>query len=398
MAVDTRQGGGEARFRFNRMEIAGSLGDLGTLLPLALGMIVLRGMDATGVLMLAGLYYVAAGLYFGVPVAVQPMKVICAYAIAIGLTQQQIAACGLWMSALLLFLGATNLITFIRPFVPLSAIRGVQLALGVVLMTKGLGMMVEPDGGLAVGAVGPVNTGLLLGAGGLIVTFVLLDNARVPAALVVVVLGAIAGLILGKPADVGELSIGVNLPRLLPYGMPGWRDILWVLPVVVLPQLPMTVGNAIYSNTDLTHEYFPHRAGRMTNRASTLSQGLANAVLFGLGGIPMCHGAGGLAAHYRFGARTAGCNLVIGGVLVVLALLLGVSIVPVLDLMPLAVLGVLLVFAGLELALMIQDLDSRSDLFVALLMLGMALAFNLAVAFFAGVAVAWILRSGKINV
>jgi SulP family sulfate permease len=361
-------------------------------------MIVLNGVDATSVIFLAGLYYVASGLYFRVPVAVQPMKVIAAYAIAIGLTPQQIAASGLWMSALLVLLGWTNLISIIRRFVPHSSIRGVQLALGAVLMTKGLRMMIETDPNLTIARVGPVPMGLLLGTVGMVITLMLIHNRRVPAALVIVLMGGVAGLLLGRPVDAAGLSLGLHLPRPLPYGVPSWGDFLWALPVLALPQLPMTVGNAIYSNTDLTRDYFPNRSARMTNRASTLSQGLANAVLFFFGGIPMCHGAGGLAAHYRFGARTAGCNLIIGGILALLALLLGKSIVPVLGVIPLAVLGVLLLFAGLQLALMIEDLKSRADLFVAMLILGLTLAFNLAVAFFAGVAIAWILRSGKIEV
>jgi len=384
--------------RFDRMEIAGSLGDLGTLLPLALGMILLCGMSATSVLVAAGVFYLASGLYFRVPTAVQPMKAIGAYAITAGLTQQQIAASGLWMAALLILLGGTNLVTHIRRFVPRAAIRGLQLGLGAVLMVKGLEMMVDPDGGLAIQKLGPLPTGMVLGVGGLIVTFTLLDNRRIPAALVVVVLGVVAGLLLGQPIAPGSVRPGFHLPELLPYGIPAWRDILWVFPMVVLPQLPMTVGNAIYSNTDLTHEYYPEWAGRTTNRASSISQGLANAMSFLLGGIPMCHGAGGLAAHYRFGARTVGSNLFIGGLFVVLAVVLGEDIVPLLSLIPLAVLGVLLVFAGLQLTLMIKDINERGDLFVVMLMLGLTLVFNLAVAFFAGIVVAWIVRAGWIKV
>jgi SulP family sulfate permease len=160
----------------------------------------------------------------------------------------------------------------------------------------------------------------------------------------------------------------------------------------------MTVGNAIYSNTDLTREYFPEQGARMTNRASSISQGLANVASFLIGGMPMCHGAGGLAAHYRFGARTTGSNLFVGGLFVVLALVLGDGIVPVLSLIPLSILGVLLVFAGLQLALMIKDVEGRGDLFVVLLMLGLTLVFNLAVAFFVGIAVAWIVRRGWIRI
>ena len=194
------------------------------------------------------------------------------------------------------------------------------------------------------------------------------------------------------------LKWGIYFPKFVPYGWPSWSDFFWVLPILVLPQIPMTIGNAIISNTDLMHEYFPDRSQRATYRSVANSQGVADVVSFFLGGIPMCHGAGGLAAHYRFGARTAGSNLMIGGIFFLLALILGENIVAILKLLPLSILGVLLVFAGLQLALMIQDLRDRRDLFVALFMLGLALASNLAVAFISGILVAHLLKTKRISV
>ena len=380
-------------FRFDRMELAGSLGDLGTLLPLAIGMIVLCDLQATAVFLLVGLFYILAGVYFGVPVAVQPMKAIGAYAIAAGLSAQQITSAGLWMGAILLLLGLTGLIEIIRKYTPKSTVRGVQLALGVVLLTKGLKLIIDEDPGLAVQIAGPVGLGLIIGVVGLVLTFVLLDNKKLPAALVIIALGIVAGLIFGRPMDTSDFHWGLHLPDPLPYGWPEWEVLWWVLPLVVLPQLPMTIGNAILSNVDVSKEYFKDDAARVTPRAATLSQGLANLAVFFFGGMPMCHGAGGLAAHYRFGARTAGSNIIIGAVFVILALLFGEAVVPVLRLMPLAILGVLLTFAGLQLALMIQDLESRKDFFVVLLMLGLTLVFNLAVAFLAGIVVAYALKT-----
>lgn len=386
------------KFRFDRLELAGSLGDLGTLLPLAIGMIVLCDLQATAVFLLVGLFYILAGTYFGVPVAVQPMKAIGAYAIAAGLNAQQITSAGLWMGAILLLLGLTGLIEIIRKYTPKSTIRGVQLALGVVLLTKGLKLIVDKDPGLAIQSVGPVGLGLIIGVAGLVLTFLLLENKKLPAALVVVALGIVAGLIFGRPMDTSDFHWGIHLPEILPYGWPEWEVLLWVVPLLVLPQLPMTIGNAILSNVDVSREYFKDDSRRVTPRAATLSQGLANVATFFLGGMPMCHGAGGLAAHYRFGARTAGSNIIIGAVFVVLALLFGEAIVPVLRLMPLAILGVLLTFAGLQLALMIQDLEGRKDFFVVLLMLGLTLVFNLAVAFLAGIVVAYVLKSDWLKV
>jgi SulP family sulfate permease len=265
-------------------------------------------------------------------------------------------------------------------------------------MIKGLKLMVMPDPNLAIQTIGPISMSIILGAAGLTLTLMLLDNKRLPAALVLIILGILLGLFIGKPSDAASFNWSVHFPKLIPYGWPSLDDFIWVLPVLVLPQIPMTIGNAIISNTDVMHEYFGDRAHRATYRSVSNSQGLADIVSFFLGGIPMCHGAGGLAAHYRFGARTAGSNLIIGGIFVCLALILGENMVAVLNLLPFSLLGVLLVFAGLQLALMIQDLQDRKDLFVALFMLGIALASNLGVAFILGIISAYALKSGKLSV
>jgi len=125
---------------------------------------------------------------------------------------------------------------------------------------------------------------------------------------------------------------------------------------------------------------------------------LANFMSFFLGGIPQCHGAGGLAAHYRFGARTAGSNLMIGCIFVLLAVLLGTHAMAVLNLIPLSMLGVLLLFSGSQLALTILDLGERNDMFVTLTILGITLASNLAVGFVVGFGLAYALRSDKIKI
>lgn len=385
-------------FSLNRMEFAGSLGDLGTLLPILVAMVVLNGLNVTNVLFTVGLFYMVSGIYFKVPVPVQPMKVIGAYAIAMELTPTQIGACNLWMGILAVFLGSTGLIHWIGRHTPKSTIRGVQLGVGVILMTKGLTFMIEPDPNLAVQSIGPLNTGIVLGIIGMAATLLLLENRKIPAAVLVVFGGIVAGLLIGKPLKMEVMELGIHVPQFFPYGLPSWNDFVWVLPVLVLPQIPMTIGNAILSNTDVMHEYFGDRAKRASYRSIANSMGIADIVSFAWGGIPMCHGAGGLAAMYRFGARTAGANLIVGGLFVLLALLFGPNALPILNLIPLSVLAVLLLFAGAQLALMIRDLTDRKDLFVALIMLGITLTTNLAVAFIAGLIIAYALKSRRISV
>ena len=398
----------EKRFLFNRLELAGSLGDLGTLLPIAIAMVLVNGLNPLGLFFSIGVFYIVSGAYFGITVPVQPMKVIGAYAIATSLTADQILASTLLMGIFLLIIGATGAIDVIRRITPKSVIRGVQISTGALLISEGVKFMigtsrlqelqgaVEPY--LALQSIGPVPVSLIIGGLAGIITLLLLDNRKFPAGLVVVLGGLLAGLTLGARVDIGAGFAGFHLPEVLPFGFPGQADFTFALFALVLPQLPMTLGNAVLAYTDLSKDYFWERSAKLTNRKACVSMALANFFSFLLGGMPLCHGAGGLAAHYRFGARTAGSNLMIGLIFAGLAILLGQNIVHVLNLLPMAVLGVLLVFAGSQLTLTVMDLDSRKDFFVATLILGITLASNLAAGFIAGMIVAQILKWERLSV
>lgn len=396
------------RFRFNRLEFAGSLGDLGTLLPLAIGMILVNHLNATGLFFSIGLYFILSGIYFGVTVPVQPMKVIGAYSIAMGLTAHQVLSSGLLMGVILLVIGATGAMTLIGRYTPNSVVRGVQLSTGTILMVQGikfmlgtsvyqtLQQMAEPY--LTVQSIAGLPIGIVIGVAGGILTFLFLDNKKLPAGLLVVFFGLLIGLFMSTREGWDQLRIGIHLPQFLPFGMPAAADFSLVLLLLVLPQMPMTLGNAVIAYADLSGEYFGQASRRVTYRGACISMGVANLISSVLGGMPLCHGAGGLSAHYRFGARTAGSNIIIGSIFILLAVLLGTGALVVFHLMPMAILGVLLLFAGSQLAMTIQDLMSRKDMFVALTMLGITLATNLAVGFIAGLAVAYALKWTKLNV
>jgi SulP family sulfate permease len=226
----------------------------------------------------------------------------------------------------------------------------------------------------------------------------LLENRRLPAALIVVGAGALVGILLGTREGLDQLQIGVYLPKLLPYGLPSGADFSFALLMLVLPQIPMTLGNAVIANADLSIQYFPRDGRRVTYRALCISMALASAVSFFLGGMPMCHGAGGLASRFRFGARTAGSNLIIGSVFLTMALFLGYHSLAVIYMLPMAALGVLLIFAGAQLTLTLLDMQTRKDLFVPILVLGITLASNLAAGFLSGIAVAYILKWKRLSV
>ena len=397
-----------ARFKFDRMELSGSLGDLGTLLPIAIAMVLLNGLNPLGLFLSIGVFYIVSGIYFGITVPVQPMKVIGAYAIATSMSANQILASSLLMGLFLLIIGVTGAVDIIRKVTPKSVIRGVQLSTGALLISGGIKFMIgtskfqvlqnaaEPY--LAFQSVGFIPISLVIGCIGGIVALLLLDNRKFPAGLIVVAGGLLTGLALGARVDLGVGGMGLHLPEIVPFGFPAKADFTFALFALVLPQLPMTLGNAVLAYTDLSKEYFGERSARVTNRKVCVSMALANFFSFLLGGMPLCHGAGGLAAHYRFGARTAGSNLMIGLIFVALAILLGNNIVNFFNLLPMSILGVLLMFAGVQLALTIMDLDHRKDYFVATLILGITLASNLAAGFIAGMVVAQLLRWEKLSV
>jgi len=390
------------------MEIAGSLGDLGTLLPIAVGMILINGLNPIGMFFSIGLYYIFSGLYFRVTVPVQPMKVIGAYAIATGLTSQQILASGALMGLFLLLIGTVNIITLIGRYTPRSVIRGVQLATGTLLMARGiefilgdskfqkLHLLVEPY--MGVQQLFGIPIGIFIGVAAGVLTLFLLDNKKFPAGLVIVLGGMVLGAAIGTHKGWDTLKFGFYFPEIFPFPFPASMDITFALFTLALPQLPMTLGNAVIANADLSKEYFKDQSDRVTYRALTISMGLVNLVSFALGGMPLCHGAGGLAAHYRFGARTAGSNLFIGLIFLAMAVCLGPHALAVVYLLPMSILGVLLFYAGSQLALTIMDLRERKELFIALLILGITLASNLAAGFIAGIVCAYVLKYDRLSI
>ena len=396
------------RYKFNRMELAGSFGDLGTLLPLSMGMIMINGLSPSGLFFSIGLFYILSGFYYGITVPVQPMKVIGAYAIATAINPSQIAASALLAGIFLLVAGGTGIITFVGRHMPKSVVRGLQMSAGTLLMAEGVKFvagsskyqllqgLAEPY--LGIQEIKTIPVGIIIGIVSCIITFLFLNSRKMPAGLLVILFGIILGLISGVHDGFDTLKPGVYFPEPLPFGFPARVDLTVALVVLVLPQLPMTFGNAVIANADLSRDYFGKASERVTYRSLCLSMGLANLFCFFVGGMPLCHGAGGLAAHYRFGARTAGSNLMIGLIFMALAIFLGPHAIAIIKLIPFSALGILLVFAGSQLALAVIDIKERKDFFVILVMLGITLALNLAVGFIIGIAVAYALKSEKLNI
>jgi MFS superfamily sulfate permease-like transporter len=365
--------------RLNRHEIAGSLGDMGTFLPLLVGMAAQNGLDFGSSLFFAGFFNLVTGVLFSIPMAVQPMKAIATVAITSKLPVGQILAAGITVSLIVLVLGLTGLIDTLNRAIPRSVVRGLQLALGLSLLMKGLQMVT--------GTHAWIGADSYLTASIAALAVLALFSARVPSALVL--FGA--GLLLATWKDPGVVGL-VHLDWALPHWTPiAWSDFTRAFPVAALPQIPLTTLNSVIAVCALSAELFPDRPA--TPRRVSVSVGLMNLVGGWFGAMPMCHGAGGLAGQYRFGARTSGSILFLGGAKIVVAVLFGASLMALCRAFPGSVLGVMLAFSGIELSLVTRDQRTRTDSTIMLLTAGACLgADNVAVGFALGLLLAWALR------
>jgi SulP family sulfate permease len=383
------------RVTLSRRELAGALGDLGTLLPLSIGMILINGLDPVAVYWGIGLFYIFSGLYFRLTMSVEPMKVVSGYAIATGIPAEQIQLAALLLGLILLVIRLSRIMGTIQRLVPRAIIRGLQLSTGLLLARQGVTLIAGTDHpALNMAAYwGPVPMSIIVGIGCTILTLALLANKRFPPALLIVGLGLVLGLI----TDGRNLTVLLVPVWTLPSfaGLPpiSSSTIGLVMLTLVLPQLPMTVGNAIIATRDLAHRYFGENAHRVSADRLCLSMAVANTLCFFIGGMPMCHGAGGLASRYLFGARTAVSNYVIGALFIGLVVYFGENVVIALKLLPSAVLGVLLLFSGIQLGASISDVDERNELFIIILMVAITLAAGLGVAFICGLGAWYLMRA-----
>jgi MFS superfamily sulfate permease-like transporter len=365
--------------RLDRHEIAGSLGDLGTFLPLLVAMSSQNGLDFSAALFFAGFFNLITGMAFAIPMAVQPMKAIAAIALTRGMSAPQIVAAGAGVSLVVLLLGVSGLMGWVNRAVPKSVVRGIQLALGLSLVMKGLELVTSTRAWLAPDSY-------LTALAAAVVVFASGSFRKVPAALTLFFAGLVIAVVQNPAVGTG-LHLGLTLPQLQP---PSWGDFVTAFPQAALPQIPLTILNSVIAVCALSVDLFPTRPA--PPRRVAVSVGAMNLVGAWFGAMPMCHGAGGLAGQYRFGARTNGSVLFLGAAKMVVAVLFGASLMALCRLFPHSVLGVMLAISGVELALVCRDQRARREALPMLLTSGVCLGSDFLVGFAVGLAVALLLR------
>jgi len=322
-------------------DVSGAFADLGTFLPLVVGAVLVSGLDPTGVLVGFGAFALGTAMVYRRPVPVQPMKAVAAMAVAGALTPAAVAASGMLVGLSLLALAWSGAIDQARRLLPQSVLAGVQVGIGLTLAVKGIGLM-EADPYL-----GAVCLGLLL---------LLLRTALAGAAGLLLLGGATAwALTAAAPAWPQALG-GPHLPAVV---IPGFEALGTAAERALLPQLALTLSNAVLATAVIAAALFPEDRERITPRRLALSSGALNVALAPLGAMPMCHGAGGLVTQHRFGARTGLAPAIFGAGCLALGVLVGPHAPEMLAVIPLAALGALLAVAGLDLVLTRRLFDGR---------------------------------------
>ncbi|HUL94100.1 MAG TPA: putative sulfate/molybdate transporter [Burkholderiales bacterium] len=369
--------------RFDRTEWAGAFGDLGTLIPFVVAYISLLKMDPHGVLLAFGAALIVSGLYYKTPFPIQPMKAIGAIATTqaaqtITITPNAVYGAGVVTGIIWFVLGITGAAKKVAELVSRPVAVGIVLGLGFSFMLGGVKMIAD---------------GWLLGGAALLGTMLLLANRAVPVMFLLLLAGASAA-VARDPALLNELAtinVDFKAPSFALNGMT-WRELAIGAVFLALPQVPLTLGNAVIAITEENNRLFPERP--VTEKKVAISTGIMNLLGPMIGSVPMCHGAGGMAGHVRFGAKTGGAPIILGTILVVVALFFSGSVQTLFKIFPTPILGVILFLTGAQLALGSCDLgQGKNDRFVSLVTAACAV-WNIGVAFVVGLAAYHLLKRG----
>lgn len=329
-------------------EISGSLGDLGTLLPLLIAL-SLKQISLPTTLVFSGLANILTGVFFGIPLPVQPMKAIAAVALARGFDKDQVASAGLFVAGVVGFLSITGLIQWFTRTIPIPVIKGIQVGTGLSLVIFG-GKLIETSYGPLMKYNLIVILLIILGFLALLASPI---YPRLPFALIVLFVGILGSLPGGFDSD-PPFGFGIWKPRVSIPSPTSFRIGAWE---AGLGQVPLTTLNSVIAVSFLSADLLPD-----VKAPSTTSMGLSVMAINLIGcwfrSMPVCHGSGGLAAQYRFGARSGASVIFLGLVKLVLGLFAGRFTQNLFTDFPNSLLSIMVIAAGLELANVGESLNT----------------------------------------
>ena len=331
--------------------MSGAVADLGTFVPLVAALVLINGLDPGSVLIAAGSLVLASGVGFGLPFPVQPLKALAALAVSHRSSPGLVHAGGLEIGLVLVLLSATGLADRLAGIFTKAVIRSLQFGVGCLLVVSATSLARRPPKLFALPA--PATWVLVLALGTFVVVAVA-AHRRWYAVSAVLLAGATAVTWLLAAPEMAPISLDLPDLALPPLSAFGSAFVL-----LVIPQLPLTYGNAVVGVSDLAREHFGERARRVTPGRVALSCGLGNVMAAVMGGMPMCHGSSGLSAHVRLGAKTSAMNVMLGTVFLVLGLVFSAQVLVLFGLLPVWALAGFLAYAGVRHALLVLDLRGR---------------------------------------
>jgi len=329
-------------------DVSGAVADLGVLVPLAAALVLVNGLEPGAVLLAAGALVLAAGLAFGLPWPVQPLKALTALAVAQGLGADVIHAAGLEIGVLLVVLAVTGLADRLARVFTKPVIRSLQFGVGALLVVSAVRLARRPPDLFAHAPTASWSFALALAT--VVVVAVAAWRRWYAVGAVLLAVGMVVSWVVASP-EMGRVSLDVPVPALPPASVLGVAFVS-----LVVPQIPLTYGNAVVGVSDLAHEHFGPRARRVTPGRVALSCGLGNVASAVVGGMPMCHGSSGFSAHVRLGARSSAMNVLLGVTFLGLGLVFSEQVLTVFSLLPVWALAGFLAYAGVRHALLVLDL------------------------------------------
>ena len=388
MQVDTLNPGALSggAIRFTRNEWSGAFGDLGTDLPLIVGMILAAHLDAASVLTLFGTMQILTALRYRIPMPVQPLKAMAALVITQRLSGNILYGAGLAIGVVMLLLTLTGLVDWVARIVPKAVVRGIQFGLGLQLASIALKDYASRDG----------VAGWILAAVGFSLTLFLIGRKKIPAAIFLIALGFIYAFAFRLSPSVLVTAAGLRLPG---WHVPSGADIWTGFLLLALPQIPLSLANSILATRQIAEDFFPER--HITVRGISLTYAAMNLVNPFGGGVPTCHGSGGMAGHYAFGGRTGGSVILYGTFYLILGVFFSRGFDQVIQVFPMPVLGVLLLFEALTLILLIRDLTGvPAEFFVTVLvgLIAVYLPYGYLVGLIGGSLILWAIRGGFVRI
>lgn len=366
--------------RFDRNEWSGAFGDMGTDFPLIVGMILAAGLDPTGVLTAFGLMQIATGLLYRMPMPVQPLKAMAVLVIAQKATGSMLFGAGLAIAVMMLLLSVTGTLGWLVRAVPKVVVRGIQAGLGLQLAHLALREYMPASGAY----------GYVLAAISLLIILLLLGNRRFPPAMFVIILGVAFAFVFSHGSVAWVHTLALHLPHIQ---VPSRSDIWSGFVVLAIPQLALSLGNSVLATKQIAEDLFPEKKLGVTKIGLTYSA--MNFVNPLLGGVPTCHGSGGMMGHYAFGGRTGGSVVIYGSFYLLLGLFGSAAFQQVVIFFPKPMLGAILLVEAVALIALMRDVVDDSAHIIVVLLVALAavdLPYGYVVGLVGGTALFYYLR------